>query len=69
MWQLYAASKDAFFLEEARRAEVLLTDELRRFTKLNHDVGFVALPALTGADYRRPGGSSPGWTACTPPAC
>ena len=25
MWQLYAASKDAFFLEEARRAEALLT--------------------------------------------
>ena len=54
MWQLYAASKDAFFLEEARRAEALLTDELRRFTKLNHDVGFMYLLSC-GADYRLTG--------------
>ena len=54
MWQLYAASKDEFFLEEARRAEALLTAELRRFTRLNHDVGFMYLLSC-GADYRLTG--------------
>ena len=43
MWQLYAATKDIFFLEEARRTEKLLVDEFRTFHALNHDVGFMYL--------------------------
>lgn len=54
MWQFYAAGKDAFFLEEARRAQKLLTEEFRVFTALNHDVGFMYLLSC-GADYKLTG--------------
>ena len=43
MWQLWAASKDDWFRDEALRAEALLTEQFRRFEKLNHDVGFMYL--------------------------
>ena len=54
MWQFYAASKDEVFLKEARRAEELLTQELRVFTHLNHDVGFMYLLSC-GADAKLTG--------------
>lgn len=54
MWQLYAASSNASFMSEARRAQRLLTSELSRFTALNHDVGFMYLLS-TGADYKLTG--------------
>ncbi len=43
MWQFYAAKGDAFYRDEALRAEKLLTDEFRTFRDLNHDVGFMYL--------------------------
>lgn len=54
LWLLYAATGDSAFLAEARRAEDLLTGEFRRFTLLNHDVGFMYLLSC-GADYRLTG--------------
>ena len=54
MWQLFAATGDGFFREEARRVEALLTDEFRRFTALNHDVGFMYLLSC-GADAKLTG--------------
>ena len=54
MWQLYAATKDRFFLEEARRAEKLLVEEFRVFHALNHDVGFMYLLSC-GADAKLTG--------------
>ena len=54
MWQLYAASKDEFFLQEARRAEALLTAEFRSFRLLNHDVGFMYLLSC-GANWKLTG--------------
>ena len=54
MWQLYAASHDPVFHEEALRAEELLTRELRTFRYLNHDVGFMYLLSC-GAHYRMDG--------------
>ena len=54
MWQLYAQRKEERYLEEARRVEALLTQELRSFTYLNHDVGFMYLLSC-GADYKLTG--------------
>ena len=54
MWQLYAASGDAFFLEEARRAGRLLTAEFNSFRLLKHEVGFMYLLSR-GADWRLTG--------------
>lgn len=54
MWQLYAESHDERFLTEARRAEELLTRELRTFDALHHDVGFMYLLSC-GADYKLTG--------------
>ena len=51
MWQLYAATKDGFFLAEARRVEKLLVHEFSVFTELNHDVGFMYLLSC-GADAK-----------------
>ena len=54
MWQLYTWTGDVFFLDEARRAERLLTDEFRTFRRLNHDVGFMYLLSC-GADAKLTG--------------
>ena len=54
MWQFYASAADPFFMEEARRAEGLLTAEFRAFTHLNHDVGFMYLLSV-GADAKLTG--------------
>ena len=43
MGQLWAASGDEWFKGEALRAEARLTDQFRRFERLNHDVGFMYL--------------------------
>ncbi len=43
MWQLYSHSQNPFFLDEALRTEKLLTEELRTFRYLCHDVGFMYL--------------------------
>ncbi len=51
MWQLYKATGDGLYMHEALRAEKLLTDELRTFDLLNHDVGFMYLLS-TGAHHR-----------------
>ena len=54
MWQLYAAEKDGFFMDEARRTQALLVDQFRVFRELNHDVGFMYLLSC-GADYKLTG--------------
>ena len=54
MWQLYAATGEEGFREEALRVEELLTREFRTFDLLNHDVGFMYLLS-TGAHYRLTG--------------
>ena len=54
MWQFYAATGDEAFLREARRTVELLTAEFRRFTHLNHDVGFMYLLSC-GADWKLTG--------------
>lgn len=51
MWQLYAATGEMAFLEEARRVQSRLIAELDAFTRLNHDVGFMYLLSV-GADYK-----------------
>ena len=51
MWQLYAATGKDVYKDEALRVEKLLTDELRSFMLLNHDVGFMYLLS-TGAHDR-----------------
>ncbi len=55
MWQLFAATGDELFRTEARRAQELLTAEMRTFRLLNHDVGFMYLLSC-GADYKLCGG-------------
>ena len=55
MWQLYHATGEAVYRDEALRTEELLTRELRAFDLLNHDVGFMYLLS-TGAHYRLLGG-------------
>ncbi|MEG2208029.1 MAG: glycoside hydrolase family 88 protein [Clostridia bacterium] len=54
MWQLYAGSHEERFLQEARRTEELLVNEIPSFTRLNHDVGFMYLLSC-GADDRLTG--------------
>ncbi len=54
MWQLFALTGDGFFRDEARRVGKLLTDELRAFRLLNHDVGFMYLLSC-GADAKLTG--------------
>lgn len=54
MWQLWAASKDTWFMDEAVRAEDLLTAEFRTFERLNHDVGFMYLLSC-GARFKLTG--------------
>lgn len=54
MWQMYKATGEAVYRDEALRVEVLLTDEFRRFDLLNHDVGFMYLLSC-GAHYRMTG--------------
>ena len=54
MWQLWCLSGDDFFRQEAQRVENMLTEEFRRFEKLNHDVGFMYLLSC-GADAKLTG--------------
>ena len=54
MWQLYKATGEEIYKDEALRVETLLTDEFRRFDLLNHDVGFMYLLSC-GAHYRMTG--------------
>ena len=51
MWQLYKATGEQVYMDEALRVEELLTAELRTFDLLNHDVGFMYLLS-TGAHHR-----------------
>ncbi len=51
MWQLWHLTGDEFFKAEAKRTGRLLTDELRTFTGLHHDVGFMYLLSC-GAEAR-----------------
>ena len=60
MWQLYKASGDEAFREEACRVEGLLIDEFRRFRELNHDVGFMYLLSC-GANAKLSGDEQAGW--------
>lgn len=59
MWQLYAIMHYPEFLTEARRVERLLTDEMRNFLLLNHDVGFMYLLSC-GADQKITGNRQAG---------
>ena len=59
MWQFYVFGGDEFFLAEARRTEAILTEEFRRFTALNHDVGFMYLLSC-GADEKLTGNAQAG---------
>lgn len=54
MWQLYHATADERFKDEARRTGKLLTDEIDKFDVLNHDVGFMYMLSC-GSDYRLTG--------------
>ena len=54
MWQLYKATGEQVYMDEALRVEALLTAELRTFDLLNHDVGFMYLLS-TGAHHRLTG--------------
>ncbi len=54
MWQLYNATGDPAYREEALRVEELLTREFRTFELLNHDVGFMYLLSC-GAHHRLTG--------------
>lgn len=54
MWQLYKATGDAVYMDEAVRTEALLTEEFRSFDLLNHDVGFMYLLSC-GAHYKLTG--------------
>lgn len=54
MWQLYKATGEEVYKTEALRVEKLLTDELRTFDLLNHDVGFMYLLSC-GANYKLTG--------------
>lgn len=54
MWQLYKATGEQVYMDEALRVEKLLTAEFRSFDLLNHDVGFMYLLS-TGAHYRLTG--------------
>ncbi len=51
MWQLYGATHEEGFMQEALRVEKLLVKELSNFELLNHDVGFMYLLS-TGAHHR-----------------
>lgn len=54
MWQLFNATHEEKFLQEARRVQDLLRQELLRHDLLNHDMGFMYLLSV-GADYRLTG--------------
>lgn len=54
MWQLFNATGDEVFKQEARRTQQLLTGEFRTYLQLNHDMGFMYLLS-TGADYKLTG--------------
>ena len=54
MWQLYKATGDTVYMDEAVRTEALLTEEFRSFDLLNHDVGFMYLLSC-GAHYKLTG--------------
>ncbi len=51
MWQLFHATGNNCFRDEALRVEEMLVQEFRRFNSLNHDVGFMYLLS-TGAHHR-----------------
>ncbi|NLB90773.1 MAG: hypothetical protein GX786_06105 [Clostridiales bacterium] len=51
MWQLYAATGEKEFMDEARRVQERLIKEFDVFTHLNHDVGFMYLLSV-GADAK-----------------
>lgn len=55
MWQMYAATGESLYRDEARRVQALLRSELHGFIHLHHDVGFMYLLS-TGAEYRLLGG-------------
>ncbi len=50
MWQLYHATKDRIYEEEAHRVQRMLREELCYYTNLHHDVGFQFLLSF-GAEY------------------
>ena len=54
MWQLYSRTGNESFKTEALRTETLLTQELRTFRFLNHDVGFMYLLSC-GAHHKLTG--------------
>ena len=60
MWQLYQASGEEMFRDEALRVEELLIAEFRRFRELNHDVGFMYLLSC-GARAKLTGDEQAGW--------
>lgn len=62
MWQMYHVTGDTCFLTEARRVEALLTQEMRSFRYLNHDVGFMYLLSC-GADCKLTGDEQAKWDA------
>lgn len=51
MWELYGATREEVFLQEALRVEGLLVQELLSFDALCHDVGFM-YQLSTGAHHR-----------------
>lgn len=54
MWQLFHATGDSRYADEARRVQAGLIDELTYFERLHHDVGFQFLLSI-GAEHRLTG--------------
>ena len=54
MWQFFSLTGDEQYKTEARRVQALLSQEFRRYTGLDHDVGFQYLLSC-GADYKLTG--------------
>lgn len=54
MWQLFNATGDTMYQEEARRVQTMITPELSYYLNLHHDVGFQYLLSC-GTDYKLTG--------------
>ncbi len=54
LWQMYHATGDKAYMEEARKSEYRMDEALNAFTGLDHDLGFMFLHTAV-ADYRLTG--------------
>ena len=64
MWQMYLATGKELYRAEALRAETLMDEALKNFTRLHHDVGFLWL-INSGVHYALDGNAD-SLTRCSP---